>query len=122
MSVESIAIVKSPEQKRLKSRERQSKKYPLKDSIRRSLDNLNSKMTTLDPPTIKPSEVQLPLSDSDESLEHLYLQMDELAQHTSRPEHSLKKDSHDLESQYTASHADTTDNTATTSPGRDTTP
>jgi hypothetical protein len=54
MLVESIAIVKSPEQKRLKSRERKSKKYPLKDSIRRSLDNLNPKIKNLDSPMIKP--------------------------------------------------------------------
>jgi hypothetical protein len=93
MSVESIAIVKSPEQKRLKSRESKSKKYPLKDSIRHSLDNLNPKITNLDSPMIKPSEVQLPLSDSDESMEHLYRQMDELAQHTSCPEQPCRKTS-----------------------------
>ena len=118
MSLESIAIVKSPDQKRLKSRERKSKKYPLKDSIRHSLDNLNAKSMDLNSSIANPSEIQLPLSDSDESMEHLYRQMDDLAKHTSCPEHSLKTTSHDLESQYTASQDDTVDNKAPTSPGR----
>jgi archaellum component FlaC len=118
MSLESIAIVKSPDQKRLKSRERKSKKYPLKDSFRHSLDNLNAKSMDLNSSIANPSEIQLPLSDSDESMEHLYRQMDDLAKHTSCPEHSLKTTSHDLESQYTASQDDTVDNKAPTSPGR----
>jgi hypothetical protein len=42
-------------------------------------------------------------------MEHLYRQMDELAQHTSRLEQPLQENFHDLESQHTASHADATD-------------
>jgi hypothetical protein len=128
ISVESIAIVQSPEHKQLKSRERKPKKFPLKESIRRTLDNLKSTAdnlkstaSNLDPPMTQPSENPLPLSDSDESMEHLYRQMDALAQHTSRLGHNTTTTKCDPKSQDTASH-EQDDTTATLSLGPEKSP
>jgi hypothetical protein len=49
-------------------------------------------------------------------MELVFRQMDELAQHTSRPDFS--SNTHDPESQYTACHGKTDDEEATPSPGR----
>ena len=100
-STESTGLVKSPDSKRLKSGGTKMKKIKLKDSIRRILDDRAHK-----PPASNTTLVQrapeIMLTDSDESMEHIFRQMEEIAQHTSRPDFS--SNTHDPESHYTACH------------------
>ena len=114
-STESTGLVKSPDSKRLKSGGTKMKKIKLKDSIRRILDDRAHK-----PPASNTTLVQrapeIMLTDSDESMEHIFRQMEEIAQHTSRPDFS--SNTHDPESHYTACHERIVDAKAPPSPGR----
>jgi hypothetical protein len=112
-SLESIGIVQSPENKRRKSDEKKSRKFKLKDSIRRVLDDRARKSPGSDLPLIQLQAPEIMQTDSDESMDHLFRQMDELAQHTSRPDFS--SNTHDPESQYTARHEQNDDTEARSS-------
>ena len=112
-SIESTGLVQSPDNKRLKSGDRKRSKFKLKDSIRRVLDDRARKPPTSNTLLLQPAPAILQ-TDSDESMELVFCQMDDLAQHTSRPDFS--SNTHDPESQYTACHEKTDDEEAMPSP------
>jgi hypothetical protein len=117
MSMESTGAIQSPDHKRQKSGGKQSKKFKLKDSIRRALDNRlleNSEDSILS----LAKKTAIPRSDSEESMDHLFRQMDEIAQHTSRHDFSSTSETQDHERQTTAGQEPQVDAETTTSTGR----
>ncbi len=116
-STDSIGLSQSPENKRRKSGEKKLKKLKLKDSIRRILDDRARKSPTTNTLMMEQAPDQIIMKiDSDESMEHIFRQMEEIAQHTSRNDYS--SNTHDNESQYTACQEKTDDEKAPPSPGR----
>ena len=116
-SIDSIGLSQSPENKRRKSGEKKLKKLKLKDSIRRILDDRARKSPTTNTLMIEQAPDQIIMkTDSDESMEHIFRHMEEIAQHTSRNDYS--SNTHDNESQYTACQEKTDDEKAPPSPGR----
>lgn len=115
-STESNSLLQSPENKRQKSGEKKLKKLKLKDSIRRILDDRARKPPATNPLLLEQAPDEILQTHSDESMEHIFRQMDEIAQHTFRPDTS--SNTHDPESQYTACQEKTDDLKAPPSPGR----
>ena len=106
MSTESTGMLSLPDHKRMKPG-----KKPLKESIRRCLDDKLRAVQSTPPPSIEKAP-------SFDSLDQAIQDMDDINNADASAINGSDNENNDLESQYTASSSSDEDTNATSSPGR----